>query len=191
VNDRRITRRTLLADGTGALIGATALHNALSGKTRPRYERFIDLTEPRADQLEALRVLGRTSMRLPDSLPHPDAAMGTDMLPEIDHVVVLMMENHSYDNFFGMLGRGPGQTPRGDGFTIGSDGYPTATNPYPSGTAQRAFRMPTTCQLSGAPTQEWVECHIQYAQGTNTGFVISGSGAVAMGYWDQQDLPFT
>ena len=28
---------------------------------------------------------------------------GTDRLPKIQHIVVLMMENHSYDNYFGML----------------------------------------------------------------------------------------
>jgi len=28
---------------------------------------------------------------------------GTDTLPQIQHVIVLMMENHSFDNYFGML----------------------------------------------------------------------------------------
>jgi hypothetical protein len=55
-----------------------------------------------------------------------------------------------YDNFLGMLGRGPFQLPRGDGFTIAADGYPADSNPTPSGATQRAFRMPTTCQFSGA-----------------------------------------
>jgi hypothetical protein len=44
-----------------------------------------------------------------------------------------MMENHTYDNWLGMLGRSPGQQPRGDGFTIGPDGQPTAANPAPDG----------------------------------------------------------
>ena len=29
--------------------------------------------------------------------------MGTDTIPQIEHIVILMMENHSYDNRFGML----------------------------------------------------------------------------------------
>ncbi len=33
-------------------------------------------------------------------------AAGTDALPQIEHIVVLMMENHSYDNYLGMLNRG-------------------------------------------------------------------------------------
>jgi phospholipase C len=84
--------------------------------------------------------------------PFPDRPEGSDTLPQIDHILVLMMENHAYDNWLGMLGRGPGQRPRGDGFAIGPDGQPTAANPTPDGKVQHAFRMPTTCQLAGQPT---------------------------------------
>jgi hypothetical protein len=59
----------------------------------------------------------------------PDVAT----LPGIQHIVVLMMENHSYDNLFGMLGRG-------DGFTFGPDGLPTATSAL-------AARQPTFPRL--------------------------------------------
>src|ERR1700741_4822129 len=118
-------------------------------------------------------------------------AAGTDTMLEIEHVVVLMLENHSYDNFLGMLGRGPDQTPRGDGVTLAADGYPAATNPDSCGGLQRAFQMPTTCQLPAKPSQEWEACHIQYAGGTNSGFVVSPSGPVAMGYWTGRQLPFT
>jgi phospholipase C len=115
---------------------------------------------------------------------------GTDTLPMIDHILVLMMENHTYDNYLGMLGRGPGETPRGDGFTIGPDGRPTATNPCPDGSIQHAFRMPTTCQMAGKPTQEWAQAHTQFNNGHNDGFVKSASGPVAMGYWTREDLPW-
>jgi len=144
------------------------------------------------------RVLAAAA-RGPGSLPFPNLAAGTDTMPGIDHIVVLMMENHSYDNVLGMLGRGPGQTPRGDGFTLGSDGRPTATNPYPDGRTQRAFRMPTTCQLPSRPSQEWTASHNAYNKGRMDGFVstpISPAtseivGGVAMGYWTEEDLPFT
>ena len=33
------------------------------------------------------------------------------MLPQIKHIVVLMMENHSFDNYLGTLGRGEGFPP--------------------------------------------------------------------------------
>ena len=133
---------------------------------------------------------GRTGARVKGERPVPGQPEGTDSLPQIDHILVLMMENHSYDNYLGMLGRGPGGQPRGDGFAIGSDGQPTAANPAPGGKVQRAFRMPTTCQLSGKPSQEWKQAHIQFNGGRNDGFVTSDSGPVAMGYWAGQDLPW-
>ena len=61
-------------------------------------------------------------MREPGSLPFPDRPAGSDCLPGIDHIVILMKENHSYDNYFGMLDRG-------DGFTLGPDGTPLNSNP--------------------------------------------------------------
>ena len=129
-------------------------------------------------------VAGR-KLRKPGSLPYPDLPAGRDTLPLIRHIVVLMMENHSYDNKLGMLNR-----PGADGFTIGKNGKPTATNPYKNGKIQHAFRMPTTCQLSGQPAQDWLDSHIQYDHGKLDGFVESGSGPVSMGYWQQQDQPF-
>ncbi|HEY2161128.1 MAG TPA: alkaline phosphatase family protein [Solirubrobacteraceae bacterium] len=152
-----------------------------------------------SSQREALQVLGNTRMRLPDSLPNAALAAGTDTIPQIEHVVVLMLENHSYDNLFGMLGRQPGGRPRGDGFALADDGLPNATNPYPDGRLQRAFRMPTTCQFPSVPSQEWTASHNQFNNGAMDGFVRTTIdpfssemvGAVAMGYWTGEDLPFT
>jgi phospholipase C len=123
--------------------------------------------------------------------PFPGRPEGADTLPQIDHILVLMMENHSYDNWLGMLGRGEGQQPRGDGFTIGANGRPTASNPTADGQIQHAFHMPTTCQLTGKPSQEWTQSHVQFDDGRNDGFVKSDSGPVAMGYWTGEDLPWS
>jgi phospholipase C len=156
-----------------ALLGATLAAGAVAGTGAWRSAAAMAGTS-------AVRA-GRT----PGSLPYPELAAGTDTIPEIQHIVVLMMENHSYDNHLGMLGRAGA-----DGFTLGANGKPTATNPYPDGKIQHAFRMPTTCQLSGKPSQAWVDCHTQLAGGHLTGFVRSNSGPVAMGYWEKADLPF-
>jgi phospholipase C len=123
-------------------------------------------------------------LREPGSLPYPHRKAGTDTIPQIEHVVVLMMENHSYDNKLGMLGRAGA-----DGFTLGSNGKPTASNPAGGGKTQHAFRMPTTCQQGGHPTQTWTASHESYDDGKNDGFV-GASGAVAMGYWQKADQPF-
>src|SRR5262249_31280078 len=125
------------------------------------------------------------SHRQPGSLPYQDLPAGTDTIPNIEHIVVLMMENHSYDNKLGMLSRAGA-----DGFHLDPHGKPTAPNPSANGTVQPASGMPPPCQLLGKPTQTWRNSHIQFANGRNTGFVESGSGPVAMGYWQEADQPF-
>src|SRR5215471_1029488 len=72
--------------------------------------------------------------REPGSLPYPDRKPGTDTIPQIEHIVVMAMENHSYDNKLGMLRR-----PGADGFQLGHHGLPLATNPYANGDIQHAF----------------------------------------------------
>jgi len=70
------------------------------------------------------------ALREPGSLPHPHLAPGTDTIPQIEHIVVLMMENHSYDNKLGMLGR------------PGADGLPRRFR-SPTGTSARCSARPT------------------------------------------------
>jgi phospholipase C len=164
VISRQLTRRTVL---TGLVAGAGAL--ALPVGASPRRP-------------------GGRPLRRPDSRPDPLRAAGT---PEpgipIEHVVVLMMENHSFDNYFGMLpGRG---RPGADGFAFDAGGLPTASNPRVDGTSVRAFAMPTYCQPEHEPNQSWNGTHIAVDGGRMDGFVRA-SGDVAMGYWDETDIPF-
>jgi phospholipase C len=98
-------------------------------------------------------------------------------------VVVLMQENHSYDNYFGVLGRG-------DGLTLDSSGKPTESNPDASGHAVRMFRMANTCQPDGKPSQQWNDMITQWNNSAMDGFVRSFSGPTAMGYWTGDDIPF-
>src|SRR5438270_2559790 len=119
----------------------------------------------------------------PGTRPYPTLPEGIDTLPQIEHIVVVMMENHSFDNYLGMLGRG-------DGFTLDASGKPTASNPDGHGNLVHAFHMPTPCQLSSKPSQSWNASHVQLDGGRNDGFVVSDSGPVAMGYWTGADIPF-
>jgi phospholipase C len=116
------------------------------------------------------------------SRPRPDLRAGTDLQPKIKHIVIVMMENHSFDNVLGILGRG-------DGFTLGTDGLPTSTNPDGKRGAIRAFHMPTPCQTTGV-SNDWRATHLAYDNGTCQGFVTS-STAEAMGYLTSSDLPYT
>ncbi len=172
-----ISRRDLLKGGVaGGLAIATGAFGAPAAS---------------ADEVRARRLAGwAAAVRQPGSLPFPKLPVGTDTIPKIEHIVVLMMENHSYDNYFGMLGRGPGQTPHGDGLTIGSNGLPTNSNPNGSGGTVTSYHLPSLSQTADHVTQDWVDAHIQFDNGKNDGFVTSASGTPAMGYWQQADLPF-
>jgi phospholipase C len=123
--------------------------------------------------------------------PDPGVRTGTDRLPQIEHIVILMMENHSYDNYLGMM------TDRGDGFELDETGRPTAANKAGNGDIVRMQHFDGTRQKPGIPTQSWNASHIQWDDGSCSGFVqsieqtVPGRDAkIAMTYWDQQDLPF-
>jgi phospholipase C len=151
-----------------------------------------------------IKRLGRLrAAREQGPLPRPGLPAGQDLLPQIKHVVVLMMENHSYDNYLGML------QGRGEGFPLGPDNEPEVFNTGTSGEVVRAFRMPTTRQIRGVPAQSLAGSHQQWDEGKNDGFVTSAQAALAddtnkaartdigvdpvsmgMGYWSQDDLPF-
>jgi phospholipase C len=130
----------------------------------------------------------------PGSLVNPGAAAGSDQIPLIRNIVVVMMENHSYDNVLGM------QRDRGDGFVLDKDGRPTASNPWPTTSAKpppagdsvlRAFPMPNPCQPDGAPSNSWDVFWASYDGGRLDGFAASDSGPVSMGYLEPSVLPFT
>ena len=132
----------------------------------------------------------RTRRNRPGDRPDPARPAGTDLLPQIKHVVVLMMENHSFDNYLGTLGRG-------EGLPLGADGRPTAENPDSAGTMIRSHHAGSTGQDQGVPSQSWSASHAQWAGGKMNGFVTSaeqatpdGDKAAAMAYWTDQDLPF-
>jgi len=166
-----MSRRTLLG---AAAVGATGL--VLGGRGPASYARR--LSDPRERQA----FLTSAAIRQPNSLPNPAVAPGTESLPEIEHIVVVMMENHSFDNLLGLIGRG-------DGFPLGHDGLPTAACPDGKGNLVHAFPMPSECMTDGVGN-DWNTGHRSYDNGTNQGFVTASTGE-SMGYFTDSDLPFT
>jgi phospholipase C len=143
------------------------------------------------ERLEKRRIERRGLVSGPASRPRPELPPGTDLIPAIKHIVVLMMENHSYDNYLGMM------TGRGDGLPGAATGTPTPVNVLPSGQQVKAWHLPSTVQVGGDPTQTWNASHISYDDGTCGGFATSvwqtvpgGDPALPMGYWTSADLPF-
>jgi len=122
-----------------------------------------------------------TGIRQPGDRPFPHHPEGTDHLPRIDHIIIYMQENHSYDSYYGML-------PRGDGYYL-DRGKPQNTNPLPGGGRLKVFHAPDTCQLGPGVSQSWVNTHTEVDNGRMNGFLFNGNSN-AMRYWDGTDLPF-
>jgi phospholipase C len=163
-----VSRRTLLrgaAAGGAAMLGTHGL---------PAWARPI---------ADAAR------LRKPDSRPFPHLPAGTASMPEIKHVVVLIMENHSFDNLLGMV---PYQVPGRAGVDGLTRHHGKFANFNPDSNAHKVFaqRAQSPCQLDGHPGQNWNASHESYNGGRNDGFV-KASGPIAMRFWDKHDLPFT
>ncbi|MEA2224898.1 MAG: Phosphoesterase family, partial [Solirubrobacteraceae bacterium] len=99
-----------------------------------------------------------STVRLPDSLPDPRRPAGTptDAFP-FDHIVVVMMENHSFDNLLGALAHS-GQ-PKAHGLRFSTKGVALNSNPGAEGRV-RSFPFPTTAQGPHV-SQSWNATHAQ------------------------------
>jgi phospholipase C len=138
-----------------------------------------------------------SALRTPGSRPFPHLPAGHPGpgLEQIEHVVVLMMENHSFDNVLGMV---PHQVPgraRVDGLTVKGgkvvNSNPTSVAPYAIKNQQVTARLASSpCQAAGQPSQTWNASHLSWNNGLNNGFV-QASTDVAMWYWDEHFLPTT
>jgi phospholipase C len=123
------------------------------------------------------------------SLPFPDKAVGTvnEEMP-FDHLVVVMMENHSFDNLLGALHRTREDV---DGLSFDGAAIPTNSNPGSGTLPQKvtAFPLTNTAQATNI-TQSWRATHEQVNGGAMDGFVRSSAAIEPMGYYPPEVLPF-
>ena len=114
-------------------------------------------------------------------------------LKDIEHVVILMQENRSFDHYFGTF---PGVRGFGD-----ARGHATFSQPgYPQpgyGGHLLPFHLPASAQCFPDITHEWVDQHSCWNGGRMDGFVTThlrvngpAAGPATMGYHQQRDLPF-
>jgi phospholipase C len=124
------------------------------------------------------------------SLPFPGKPIGTvNREMPFEHLIVVMMENHSFDNLLGALS---GTRADVAGLTFDGSGGATNWNPDNSAppSAVEAFPLPNTVQAKHV-TQTWMATHEQINGGAMDGFVRSASGAhEPMGYYTPEVLPF-
>jgi phospholipase C len=138
-----------------------------------------------------------TAADTPPSCTHAAGALPADTLPAgsphgaqvpVDHIVVLMQENRSYDHYFGRL-HGQGQRR--------SEAVPrNASNPDPGGgKAIRPFRQRRYCELADL-AHSWNASHQEWDGGAMDGFTAANidandpSGRRTMGFYTKGDLPF-
>jgi phospholipase C len=164
----QLTRRTLLRAGAGAA-------GALAATSLPAWARPV--------------TRAATHLRRPGSRPFPHLPAGHESMPEIRHIVVVMMENHSFDNLLGMVpyevkgraGVDGLRRHRGKLLNFNRDAH---------GSKVFAEHADTPCQLDAVPSQAWNASHASWDGGRNDGFVRA-CGPIAMRFWDKRDLPYT
>jgi phospholipase C len=127
--------------------------------------------------------------RQPGSLPFPDRPAGTvDASMPFDHLIVVMMENHSFDNLLGALAE-----KRSDvlGLSFDFSGQPKDFNPGASHMPPevKAFPLHTTAQAKNV-SQSWKATHEQINRGAMDGFVRAANAVEPMGYYTSEVLPF-
>jgi phospholipase C len=131
-------------------------------------------------------------LRAPGMLPDASRPPGTpDPSIPINHVVIVMMENHSFDSYLGMLSHVPGGRQAADGLTVDAGGTLLNYNPAGPNGFIRSFHMPSSCQMESNPSQAWTATHLSVNSGRMDGFVLAPQcGDVSMGFWDDADIPF-
>jgi phospholipase C len=165
-----LTRRRALATGAGA--AASLAVGALPAWARVPSSRGV-----------------HPGTRRPDELPHTDRSMGDRAIPQIESLVLVMLENHSADNLLGLLPRlTPDRRAHFDGLPVNRRGVPIASNPDGHGGHVRSFHAPDMCPSEGL-TQNWNSSHRQYDHGMNDGFVTNARSRTPMSYFLPRDVP--
>jgi phospholipase C len=95
-------------------------------------------------------------------------------IPQVQHIILLCQENHSFDHYFGSYSGLPA------GWGIPSD--------YQSG-GQKPFHFTTLTDNNNDPNHSWSAIHQGYDNGKMDGWYASG-GIDALGYYEAADLPY-
>jgi phospholipase C len=117
------------------------------------------------------------------ALYFPDVPPGTPNrdIP-IEHIIILMQENRSFDQYFGMLNE--------YGYDGEVDGLTSETNnPDEDGNPFYVYHENRYCVTD--VDHSWTTGHIQHNNGRNDGFVrTTGGDNRTMGYYHGEDLPY-
>jgi len=168
-----------------------------SGKAvRPSTDKALASDVDRRTALKGLGAAAIGGAMLPgcgagseDDGPAPGPTeVTTELLRDrIDTVVVLMLENRSFDHYFGARSLVEGRE-EVDGLVEGM------SNPHPDGTPVAIHPADKNCIKD--PPHGWTSCHDQFNEGANDGFVSEhqqrhgdDEAHRVMGYFDRATLP--
>ena len=125
----------------------------------------------------------------------PGTTSNCAKITDIDHVVILMQENRSFDHYFGGYRGARGFNDQSAAF---QQPYPGNTSNPPDGVLL-PFHLDTT-KLNAACTHDithdWVPMHQSWDNGAMDGFVTSrlainpNDAVLTMGYYTRADLPY-
>jgi phospholipase C len=143
-----------------------------------------------------LLALGAASLALPAAIQRAwaiEAKSVTGTIQDVEHVVVLMQENRSFDHYFGTMNgvRGFGDRfpiPLSGGRTVWAQGHtksaPPAIAPFPLNTQQTFAHM----RMEGTP-HSWADAQYAWDHGRMTNWPDQ-KHPHAMGHYEQADIPF-
>ena len=119
--------------------------------------------------------------RSPGDLADPSLPAGTRRADiPVEHIIVVMQENRSFDNYFGGLAQA--------GYEGQLDGVSSSYgNSDDEGRFYSEYHETAACVPEGE--NDWNTAHQMFGDGTNSGFV-KVNGQRAMGHYDAQDLPY-
>jgi phospholipase C len=100
----------------------------------------------------------------------------------IEHIVVVMMENRSFDHFLGAMKLVEGRSEL-DGLTAEMSNPDADGNPV--------YPYPNEIDCISDPGHGWNPSHDQFNDGKNDGFVLDYGGPGVMQYMTRADLPIT
>jgi phospholipase C len=164
----RITRRSALTAGAGA--AATLGLGAL-----PAWARVTT---------------AKGHHRRPGEPPHPNRPIGEPGIPQIETLVLVMLENHSTDNLLGMLPHvSAKRAGRYDGLPVDRHGRAVASQQDRRGRRVHSIHAPDSCPPSSGLTQNWNSSHRQFDRGRNDGFVTNAGSVEPMWYFTPAEVP--
>lgn len=113
----------------------------------------------------------------------------TGTIKDVEHVVILMQENRSFDHYFGTF---PGVRGFSDRFTIPLPGQRTVWEQQGKGRLVMPYHLDSSKgnaqRVSGTP-HSWVDAHSAWDNGRMSAWPTHKT-ATSMGYYREQELPF-